>query len=208
MKADCNIGRIHSVYKPLINNDCLMLTSCRYYTGFSDDQLFAFVKQDDGKAFEEIYNRYWPFLLDNAYKPLQSRDKAEDVVQEIFISLYQRRKSIDLSVSLRAYLCKALKFKVSNEFRSQIVRDTYRKSLFFTNNYKNDLANKLEAKELEQAIDRSVSLLPDKCKKAFLLSRHENLSYKDISGELDISVSTVEKHISKALKVIKLNLNL
>ena len=178
------------------------------YEQLSDEALFALVKNDDQTAFRELYNRYWAFLLDVAYRPLQSRDQAEDVVQEIFISLYQRRNSIELVVSLKAYLCKALKFKILNEFRFQGVREAYQKSTFFSPVCKNDLANHYETKELELAINKTVGALPEKCKQAFLLSRNEDLSYKDISGELDISVSTVEKHISKALKYIRLNLNL
>lgn len=179
-----------------------------YYSEFSDEQLFKLVKQDDRKAFEELYKRYWSYLLDYAYKSLQSRQKAEDIVQEIFISLYQRRHSIELLVSLKAYLSKALKFKVLNEIRSQIVRVTYEKNVFFSANCKNDFAEELEAKELQQKLYKRIQQLPDKCKQTFLFSREENLSYKDISGGLGISVSTVEKHISKALKILKGNLNL
>jgi len=184
-----------------------MQTDRTFYRDFSDEQLFILVKQDNRKAFEEIYSRYWSYLLDYAYKPLQSRQKAEDIVQEIFISLYQRRHSIELLVSLNAYLSKALKFKVLNELRSQVVRDTYQKNAFFSRASKNDFACNLETKELEQNLHKKIQELPDKCKRAFLLSREENLSYKDISGGLGISVSTVEKHIIKALKILKVNLN-
>lgn len=177
-----------------------------HYNRIADDQLFIFVKQDDRKAFEELYNRYWFYLLDCACKPLRSRERAQDIVQEIFISLYQRRKSIELAVSLKAYLCKALKFKILNEFRARLVRDVYQRSLFPAEEG-GDFASRYEAKELQQKIDQSVGRLPEKCKKAFLLSRQGNLSYKDISGELAISVSTVEKHISKALKLIRCQLN-
>ena len=184
-----------------------MQTNTTFYSDFSDEQLFIFVKQDNRKAFEEIYNRYWSYLLDYAYKPLQSRQKAEDIVQEIFISLYQRRHSIELLVSLKAYLSKALKFKVLNELRSQIVRDTYQKNAFLNTSSKIDFVCHLETKELQRNLHKQIQELPDKCKRAFLLSREENLSYKDISGGLGISVSTVEKHIIKALKTLKVKLN-
>lgn len=179
-----------------------------FYQQITDEQLFGYIKNDDRTAFKELYSRYWSFLLDLAYKPLQCRSKAEDIVQDIFISIYQRRKDIELEVSLKAYLCKALKFKVLNEMRSKLVRDTYQQSVFLGANCKNDFAKQYEAKELKHVIARSVDQLPEKCKQAFLLSREENLSYKDISGELAISVSTVEKHIIKALKYIKGSLNL
>ena len=183
-----------------------MITNDTHYNRISDEQLFKLVKGDDRKAFEELYNRYWFFLLEQACKPLQSREKAQDIVQEIFISLYQRRKLIEPVLSLKGYLRKALKFKILNEFRAQLVRDIYLKSVFHPER-ENDSASRVETKELHQTIERSVCRLPEKCKKAFLLSRQENLSYKDISGELAISVSTVEKHISKALKLIKCQLD-
>ncbi|MBE7170877.1 MAG: RNA polymerase sigma-70 factor [Williamsia sp.] len=182
-----------------------MGTSYTIYNRMPDEQLFNLVKEDNRRAFEELYNRYWFLLLEQACKPLQSKERAQDIVQEIFISLYQRRKSIELSVSLKAYLCKALKFKVLNEFRARLVRNIYQQAVCAEG--KTDFASPVETKELEQAINRSVGRLPEKCRKAFLLSRQENLSYKDISGELDISVSTVEKHISKALKLIRFQLN-
>lgn len=179
-----------------------------YYQSLKDEQLFEFVQNDDQAAFAELYKRYWTFLLDMAYKSLQCRDKAEDIVQEIFVSLYQRRKAIQLEVSLRAYLYNALKFKAFNEIRSKLVRQSYQKSTFFSSSCKIDFAPPCETKELKTAIENSVHQLPEKCRQTFLLSREEHLSYKDISGELNISVSTVEKHIIKALKCIKGNLNL
>jgi RNA polymerase sigma-70 factor (family 1) len=188
-----------------------MFNTNYFYCELSDKKLFALVKQDDKKAFEEIYSRYWSFLTQSASKHLQSKQKAEDIVQEIFISFYNRRYEIEFSVSLRAYLCQALKFKIMNEFRSQVVRNTYQKTIHYTYSYanaNNSAYHEYESKELAYSINRSINLLPEKCRQAFLLSRGEELSYKDISGHLGISISTVEKHISKALKFLKVNLNM
>jgi RNA polymerase sigma-70 factor (family 1) len=180
-----------------------------YYQQLSDRELLDLVKKDNKKAFGEIYNRYWGFLTHSASKHLQSKQKAEDLVQEIFISFYNRRNEFELSVSLRAYLSQALKFKIMNEFRSQVVRDRYQKKVHYTYSLAhagNNVHHAFETKELAYNINRSINLLPEKCKQAFLLSRSEDLSYKDISGHLNISVSTVEKHISKALKFLKTSL--
>ncbi|MFT3751139.1 MAG: RNA polymerase sigma-70 factor [Agriterribacter sp.] len=184
-----------------------MVTTNNAYQQLSGGELLNLVKQDNKKAFDEIYNRYWDFLTQLASKHLQSKQRAEDIVQEIFISFYNRRHEFELSVSLRAYLSQALKFRIVNEFRSQVVRNAYSKHLSYTYTY-SDIApyHIYEIKELTCNIYRSIDLLPEKCKKAFLLSRSEDLSYKDISGHLNISVSTVEKHISKALKKLKTNL--
>lgn len=173
------------------------------YCHLSDMELFALAKHENIEAFEIMYKRYWPELTDAAYKRLQSRQKAEDIVQEIFISLYNKRNVLELTVSLRAYLSKALKYKVLNEYRSEAVRNNYISSLFFKDNCKNDFAEMLEAKELHSKIDLLLLQLPDKCRRVFYLSRNENMTNKEIAMELNISVSTVEKHICKALKVLK-----
>jgi len=180
-----------------------MPTTRSFYSAAEDSDLFLYVKQNDIRAFEELYNRYWPLLVNAAYKRLNCREKAEDLVQNIFIDLYQRRTAIELSISLKSYLKQALKFKILNEYRAQGIRAKYQRSLFFNPDCKNDFTHALEAKELEKKVDTVLNRLPDKCRQVFLLSRKENLSNKDISVGLNISVSTVEKHITKALKTIR-----
>lgn len=173
------------------------------YTQLSDLELFSLAKQENRLAFEVMYKRYWPELIDAAYRRLQSRQKAEDIVQEIFISLYNKRTVLEFSVSVRAYLNQALKFKVLNEFRSENVRNTYTRSLFPGDFCKNDFANQLEAKELRYKIEQLLAQLPQKCRQVFNMSRNENMTNKEIAVELNISVSTVEKHIGKALKTLR-----
>jgi len=173
------------------------------YPDARDNDLFLLVKESDEKAFEELYRRHWPTLFNIACKRLNSREKAEDIVQNVFIDLYRRRTTIEFTISLRAYLLQALKFKVINEYRSASNRNKYQQSLFFGESCKIDFANPLEAKDLEMKINMILDRLPEKCRTVFLLSRRENLSYKDISAGLSITVSTVEKHISKALKTLR-----
>lgn len=174
----------------------------------SDAELLKLTKLENIKAFEELYRRHWVHLIDAAYKRLQSRQKSEDIVQEIFITLYQKRNILEITVSLKAYLCQALKYKVLNEFRAEGIRTKYVKNLFFNDTCKNDFVEGIEAKELNKKIEEVLKTLPEKCRQVFLLSRKENMSNKEISSELNISVSTVEKHIGKALKILKENLNI
>jgi RNA polymerase sigma-70 factor (family 1) len=173
------------------------------YSHYSDLELFGLIKQENLTAFEELYHRYWGTLTDSVYKRLQSRQKAEDLVQDLFIDIFQKRNIIEFKVSVKAYLHQAIKYKVLNEFRSDNIKNNYTKSLFFSPTSKNDFANHLEAKDLRLKITEVMNQLPEKCKKAFLLSRMENLSNKEISSNMKISVSTVEKHIGKALKMFR-----
>ncbi|MEO7769296.1 MAG: RNA polymerase sigma-70 factor [Ferruginibacter sp.] len=180
-----------------------MLLTKLFYPREPDSDLYRLVKQNDLKAFEELYTRYWPILVNSAYKRLNSKEKAEDIVQNIFIEIYQRRAVIEITISIRAYLNQALKFKILNEYRSEMNRAKYQKYLFFNPICKNDSPGHLEAKELEAEINSVLNNLPRKCRQVFLLSRKEILSNKDISIALNISLSTVEKHISKALKFLR-----
>ena len=180
-----------------------MPVSNALYSQAEDSDLFRWMKQSDVKAFEELYNRYWPLLVNTAYKRLKNKEKSEDIVQSIFIDLYNRRSAIELTTSIKSYLYQALKFKVLNEYRSEIIRAKFKKFLFFKSGCENDFADRLEAKELDIKIKTILNGLPRKCKQVFLLSREENLSYRDISDGLNITISTVEKHISKALKSLR-----
>lgn len=180
-----------------------MLPTKLFYSQELDRDLFLLVKKNDIKAFEELYKRYWPCLVNTACKKLNSKERAEDIVQNIFIDIYQRREKIELNISLKTYLNQALKFKVLNEYRSEVISHKYRKYLFFGPDCKTDLANLVETKELEIEIYTILNELPEKCRQVFLLSRKENLSNRDISVTLNITVSTVEKHISKALKTLR-----
>ncbi len=178
------------------------------YSQAADADLLQSMQQSDARAFEELYKRYFPTLLHTAYKQLNSRHQGEDIVQNIFVDLYRRRTSIEVNVSLKAYLHQALKFRVRNEYRATVIRMRYQKSLFLGSFCKIDFSDALEAKELETKIHVALNRLPEKCKQVFLLSRKADLSNNDIAADLNIAVSTVEKHISKALKTLRQDLRL
>ncbi|MCW3093820.1 MAG: hypothetical protein JWP81_4889 [Ferruginibacter sp.] len=172
---------------------------------YSDEKLFSLIQNDNARAFDEIYRRYFSLLLANVCRKIDNSHLAEDIVQEVFTSLYKNRQQVNLQVSLRSYLIQAVKYKVYNEYRSNTVRSTYRQAFFYSN-CKTDFANSLETAELRKKIDTVYMQLPLKCRQVFSMSRNERLTMKDISGQLQISVSTVEKHISKALSIFRANL--
>ena len=176
------------------------------YSSLSDLQLFQLVKQDKTYAFEELYQRHWTGMMNTAYRRLQSRQKSEDIVQDIFISLYQKRYTLELTTSLKAYLNQAIKFKILNIFRDEFIRTSFRREAFFMQVCKNDSANLIEEKDLKEKVGKILGSLPEKCRQVYMMSRDQNLSNKDISASLRISVSTVEKHIVKALKIMRSNL--
>ncbi len=179
------------------------------YRQLSDRQLIDLSGKDDTKAFDEIYCRYREVLICTAQKQLRCRQKSEDIVQEIFVSFYNRRYEVQISTSLSAYFHQALKYKIMNEARSEKVRHSYQKTVYHSslNNQRRDFNCTYESKEVMGQITASINLLPNKCREAFLLSREGDFSHKDISQQLGISISTVEKHICKALRSLRYNLS-
>lgn len=180
-------------------------TMMQAMTDFSEmtaDILLLNRARQDPKAFDVLYCKYFPLLFNIAHKKLGVRPLAEDLVQEIFVALYQKLDVLEINCSLSAYLNKAIRFKIMNEYRSKAVRMQYSKTVFSIPICKTDFSE-LEVKELSYRLDRVYDRLPKKCRQVFTLSRKEGLSQKAISKKLDISLSTVEKHIGKALKIFK-----
>lgn len=172
----------------------------------TDLQLFALLREDNDIAFGILYHRYWSSMIRIASRKLNSRQKAEDMIQDIFVNIYNRRHSIELNTSFSGYIMQALNFSIANEIRSRQVKQKYQQTVFFGPQCKNDFASNFDYSFLRKKINYSLESLPGKCRKAFILSREERLPYKSISQTLNISVSTVEKHIGKALKVMRHNL--
>jgi RNA polymerase sigma-70 factor (ECF subfamily) len=180
-----------------------MLCLNRTYIHLSDEELFALVKRKDCKAFSEIYRRCKPALLEKAFRKLQSKESAEDIVQDLFLNVYLRSASLEFSVSLKAYLHAALKYKINNAVRSKITREKYARNFYLTADVKINNSSFIELKECRERIERTLRSLPPQCRKVFELSRNEEQSYKEISGKLGISISAVEKHVSRALRTLR-----
>lgn len=132
---------------------------------------------------------------------------AEEVVQEVFVSLWERRHSLEISGSLDAYLNTAVRYRIYNRYRDYLKnRQESRISGLNDVDYSMPALETLEYKELELKLQHAVNTLPHKCREAFVLSREEKLPNKIIAKRLNISVNTVEKHIGKALQILRLKL--
>ncbi|GAA4795246.1 RNA polymerase sigma-70 factor [Olivibacter ginsenosidimutans] len=170
----------------------------------SDRELFHLMVLDDEAAFNEIYDRYWKVLCYAAYKRVKSTVTAEEIVQEVFISLYARRYEIQLEVSLLAYLKRAVQYKVYNVYRDMLMRERFlEQKAYEPEKQPMQPDHLLQRKELRQSIDDVTNTLPDKCRDVFVMSRLEELSHKEIADKLHIAISTVKKHLTKALTTLR-----
>lgn len=172
-----------------------------------DASLVSLLKQDDREAFAILYDQFWKPMLSYAGKRLVLPQDAEEVVQEVFVSLWERRHSLDIHGSLDAYLHAAIRYRIYNRYRDYLKRKQAFKIPGLEDvDYGTNASDVLECRELEKKLQQAMNALPGKCKQAFLLSREEKLSNTTIAKRLGISVNTVEKHIGKALQLLRLKL--
>ncbi|GEP98078.1 RNA polymerase sigma-70 factor [Chitinophaga cymbidii] len=158
-------------------------------------------------ALAAIYEKYWAPLTEFCYKRLQQKAEAEEIVQEIFISLYERREQLQIQQTLHAYLFTAARYRIYNRYRSWMQQKKLHYILHLEDVDYAPAANELaEFRELEQRVENSLRRLPEKCREVFLLNRNDQLSYREIAVKLNISVNTVEKHMGKALRILRKDL--
>ncbi|WP_443946161.1 RNA polymerase sigma-70 factor [Pedobacter sp. AW1-32] len=161
------------------------------------------LKSGDTQAYENIYQHFSKELIIAAYKKTGDKITAEEIVQNIFISLWEKRANLNID-NIQAYLFGALKLSVINHIRSLVVQHKYMeyKSMYYTEN-DDDTRNQVELHDLSNIIEKGIKSLPEKTQEIFRLSRYEHQSTKDISNELNISEKAVEYHITRSIKRIK-----
>ncbi|HEY8959059.1 RNA polymerase sigma-70 factor [Chitinophaga sp.] len=170
---------------------------------WTDEQLIELIQKDDQQAFELIYNRYSSKLYFSAWHLLHDTQVCEDLVQELFIHLWIKRHLLKVD-TLRSYLYKAMRNKVLMYLRSgkaQLDVEALQKLAM-----QQGPDSHLLEKEMYRALDQGMEQLPDKCRQIFYLSRKKQLSNKEISGLLNISMKTVENQITIALKRLRISL--
>ncbi|RKR82935.1 RNA polymerase sigma-70 factor (ECF subfamily) [Mucilaginibacter gracilis] len=171
-------------------------------SALSDKELTLLLKQGDAEAFEVIYNRFWKKLINTAYKRLRDEALCEEIVQDIFINLWEKRTTLTFSVGLKNYLFVAIKYKVIDHYRRQFLNDKFQVSEEHSE-YDNSTVDQIFARDLAKYLQKLVDNLPGKCKSVYELSRLEHKSHKEISRLLNISEKTVQGHLTKALQIIR-----
>lgn len=150
--------------------------------------------------FEKLFKEYFPSLMAFSRKILGDEDNAREVVQQVFIKLWERRTEIDLSTSLKSYLFTAVNNRSLNFIRD---RKKFSGEEIPEHLRQWDVSAELESMELEELIRRAIASLPDKCRRIFEMNRFEGSTYGTIAARLGISVKTVENQMSKALRILR-----
>lgn len=171
-----------------------------------DQELFLWsrVMEDDSRAFEILFRKYYPVLCLLSKRYTHDMTTSREVVQDIFIYLWEQRKELEISTSLKSYLSAAVRY---NSIRRL---NDYHKVIILTDKLPDnsrELHDHLEYAELQTSILEAIETLPEQCRKVFIMSRFDELKYSEIAQQLKLSVKTIEAHISKALRLIQAHMD-
>lgn len=173
---------------------------------YTDEELLALLREDGESAIDLIFRKYYAFLCKSVYRIIPDTQITEDLAQEVFYGLWKKREQLKINTSLKAYLKRAALNKALNYIRDQKIdfRNAPAKEELVSK--QDSIVQELVADNLQQEIDAAIDNLPEKCRLVFVLSRFEEMSYRQIAQQLDISIKTVENQISKALKFLRIAL--
>ncbi len=170
----------------------------------SERQLFERVRQNDQKAYEQVFRTYYPMLCNYALRLVKNQETAEEIVQDLFCTIWEKRQQIQLSSSLKSYLFGATHNNCLRYLKHQKVRQNYQvETLAQFKEGEPVQDEEFLTFELQQKIAEGINRLPAQCRKIFQLSRYEGLKYKEIAQKAGISVKTVEAQMSKALRILR-----
>ena len=172
---------------------------------FPDEkELLFLLKQGHEAAFEEIYKLYSSRLFGNIYKMVKSESTAQEILQEVFITIWKNRTNIDPERSFRAYIFRIAENSVCDFFRKALRIKKMQSHIFVigTEHYEH-IEGLLLRKENNEMLHRAISSLSPQRQQVFRLCKLEGKSYAEVSRALGISVSTISDHIVKANKTIR-----
>lgn len=172
----------------------------------SDEELIELIAEDDERAFKTLFYRYWEIAYQLASTKLRSRDVAQEIVDDLFLSFWQRRHALQIG-NFRHYLHIAIKYKVITYIKHQLSRDQqlheYQLQLPA---YHEGTMREVEYNDLLRAFENGMKVLPEKTQEVFRLSRIEGLTVAEIANELNVSEKAIEYHITRSRKELRLYL--
>lgn len=173
----------------------------------SEQEIIGAIREGNERIFEEIFRKYYQSLCNYANSILKEMDEAEEVVQNLFLSIWEKRSDLEISISLKSYLYRAVHNHCLNRIKHLKVREEYQQYAvnFYDASYES-VSQTVMKNELETKIEEAIKKLPEQCRLIFRMSRFEELKYHEIAEQLELSPKTVENQIGKALKILRVEL--
>jgi RNA polymerase sigma-70 factor (ECF subfamily) len=174
---------------------------------YSDSTAITLIKQGSQKAFERLFKDHFKSLHAYAYTFLKDDEQAEEVVQNVFCRVWEKRDQLKTDGSIKAYLYRAVHNESLNYLKHQKVRASF--GVYYADEMEQNTggdepaSKKLMAAELQRHIEKAMSELPEQCRIIFQLSRFEQLKYQQIADQMGLSIKTIENQMGKALRVMR-----
>lgn len=171
---------------------------------YDESYLLQRLKEGDINALEVIFNRHYSNLCRYLLLLFKNNLHVEHIAQDIFVYLWENRKSLEINTSFASYIYAAGRYKALNQIRNAKRQQAIKENISTLQN-DSDIASDsiLEIKELEKLIEDAISSLPNRCQQIFRLSREEEMSYKEIAAFLNVSIHTVEGQMAIALNKLR-----
>lgn len=171
-----------------------------------ENELILLLKQSNKDAFTTLYKKYWKQVYNFSRLYLTSQSIAEEVVQEVFIKVWESRDFMREGDNFKGLLFIITRNLIFNLHRKNLNEDFYKMTVLSVMENSYDIEEDIEAKNLGEYIDMLIDELPPRRREIFNLSRKENKTYKEIAELLNISEKTVENQIGDALKYLRKNI--
>ncbi|WP_234734192.1 RNA polymerase sigma-70 factor [Tellurirhabdus bombi] len=173
----------------------------------ADQDIVAAIRQGDESLFEKVFRQYYSVLCQYANTFLKDWDDAEETVQAVFLTIWEKRENLDIQVSLKSYLYRAVHNRCLNRLRHVAVQAEYQQQAAYDGIQSAETPTQtLIADELSVRLQEAIQQLPTQCRLIFEMSRFEELKYQEIADRLGLSIKTVENQIGKALRILRTEL--
>ncbi|MFN0257720.1 RNA polymerase sigma factor [Pedobacter ureilyticus] len=175
-----------------------------------DIELLSLLQKENQAAYTEIFNRYFQLMFVFAYKKLRDEEIAKDLVQELFVKLWERRAVISVKGNLTPYLYTAMRNMILDYFAPQKVENRYVVFLtgYMANGRSMDSDALIREKQLKEYIEKQIQALPAKMRRIFEMSRKGHLSHREIAIALETSENNVSTQIMNAIRILKTKLSM
>ena len=168
---------------------------------YPDQELLVLIKNGDASAFDTLFNRHWEALYLKAFSLLRDAETCEDIIQDVFLRIWQNRASIEIT-HFSSYLRASARNGVFKVLAKKKLEANHLNTLT-TLELLYHTEDEMNAKELESQIMASLEHLPDRCREIFVMSRFENMSNSEIAQKLTLSSRTVENQLYRAIKHLR-----
>mgnify|MGYP000911344014 CR=1 FL=1 len=174
------------------------------YNLYSDQKLMKEIKAGNMLAFDALYKKYCKSLYKFVFSIIKSAEEAENIIQDVFLNLWLNRNNIQKEALVKYYI-----FTIAYNSTISVIRRKIKESQFIEElknlqiHTQESVESEIEYNEMNEKLNEIINTLPERQKEVYLLHKAEGLKYSEIADRLNISVNTVENHMSRALKTIR-----